>query len=614
VFKKYKKRQQIKFNKKVSKYLLGRSNEVEFNPLLTNMPYTQTDNVRYGMRLLENKAWYSGEVKDLSRFYTQVTHQQRTTKDEVSASFKTRRFNSTNADKMLERTWFWATAFINNSAGIDSHVRYTIGVAPKIPSTMATLVIGNGYDYLIELENASEEENDEALERLDYILNENSFDKLLRKALETESWAGGVAFKISFHKEFDTPVLEVISPLNYKSRKIANRVVEDIFQTFYKKDENTYKLQEIYGVDNEGAYIKFKLEEIGNFAASKEEDWIEVPLDTIEETAGFEDIHIKGYFKRLSIYKPNKAINNQFPDSLMGESDFSGSYAALNNLDEIYSTWAQELRDAKLQRYMPDTLADTDEEGIGYHPDFLKTTHIMLKGGVGQDADDKVEYKQGNINTDKHLAGIKQNYQIILNNAGLSPLTFGITGLEAMNSGEASQHEREKVSIRTRNDKVQSMEYTLNTIMPILFDVDQLEHNLMKEEEGSLTAVIKPSEVTFTFKDYIVKTMKDRTLEAQIGLESGSWDLKFATSYVHEDMPEDEQVLLRVNSKIEHGIGTFSKEEELIYLKYIQDFMEEDGQALEDTLVLPEPVEELPEDQFKPKEDTEEETDDEEKE
>lgn len=41
-----------------------------------------------------------------------------------------------------------------------------------------------------------------------------------------------------------------------------------------------------------------------------------------------------------------------------------------------------------------------------------------------------------------------------INLAGLSPLALGITGLEAINAGETSQKERNRVTLETRSDKI----------------------------------------------------------------------------------------------------------------------------------------------------------------
>ena len=111
----------------------GVGNDMEYNPLTTGLSITQNDVSRYSKRLHENKAWYSGEVRDLSNYYTLVTNQEKGS-DGTRPSGKPSS-TGTAADKILERTWFWATAFINNTAGEDNHVRYTTGVAPKIPST-----------------------------------------------------------------------------------------------------------------------------------------------------------------------------------------------------------------------------------------------------------------------------------------------------------------------------------------------------------------------------------------------------------------------------------------------------------------------------------------------
>ena len=185
-----------------------------------------------------------------------------------------------------------------------------------------------------------------------------------------------------------------------------------------------------------------------------------------------------------------------------------------------------------------------------------------------------------NVDSLKSEQAIKQNYMIVLNNAGLSPLTFGLTGLEAIDATAESQQEKEKVSIRTRNLKNDIQEPAISKMMSVGYDLYQIIKGMREDTEGAYVVNIEPAKVIFKFNDYIIKSKEDRVNETLTGLQSGVYDLATAIEYVHEDKTEEEQILIRINSKIEKGIPLTPEE------------------AIIAGIPVPEPQEELPEDQF----------------
>jgi len=547
MFDRYKARKQNKFNKNMNSWYAAKKGDgsMEYNPMLSHINFGEDQLQQYVDNLNENFAWSKSDPASLFKLYS---------KYRSDTSAVRRGTGRKGIDRVVESNYWYAKLFIDNEEGVENAVRYSTGVASKIPSTMATLCMGNGYNYSMELDDESVDDDTDSFKELDYVLGENSISSLLFKAFRTQSWAGGFAFKWSVHQMFDTPVLEVVSPMNYRYESVAGRIVEDVFLKYYYREEGTFKLEEQYGVDDDGAYIRFKLFKASSVVGESSK-WVGCPLFELSDTANLKDIHIKGYFNRLSIYVPNKAINSLFPDSLYGESDFTGSYGALNFLDESYSTYAQELRDARLLKYMPDTMGDfdVDSNSTEYHS-FLRSTHLIVKGGIGQDADDKIEYRQADVDSEKSAQAIKQNYMIVLNNAGLSPLTFGLTGLEAIDATAESQQEKEKVSIRTRNLKNDIQEQAVSKMFAVGYDLYQIIKGLNESENGVLVSTIKPSTVIFKFNDYIIKSKLDRVNEVESGLVSGVYDLTTAIDYVHENKTDEEKELIKYNTKVEKGI------------------------------------------------------------
>lgn len=432
------------------------------------------------------------------------------------------------------------------------------GLPQLISEKMVDLLLSNGYEYNVEI---GEEEDEVNQKRLEMILKDNNFETLLQQAIETESWGGGVAFKISFDKRFEFPLLEVIQPTEYESTVVAGRIVEDIFITYYEKENTTYKLKEIYGYDETSSYIKYKLFKLDN------QTYKDANLSELVETQDLEDISIPGFKGKFSLYKANKLPNSEFKKSLLGESDYSGSIGIFDAIDETLSTMVQEFRDAKVKNFWPSNLLPVDPiTKESYIPASLKKDFITYAGGIGEkEKADKPELIQGDVHSDKYVESFKKLIEIALNNAGLSPQSIGVSGLESTAASEESQELREKTSIRTREKKAKSWKQALEKLFELLLQMDDYVHS----------RTIGKYDIDFMFNDYKIETLADKTDIASKGITSKSWSIKTAVDYVHEEMTDEEKTLEVIRIKVENGINTFTKEEEAVYLKYVNEVQEQ---------------------------------------
>ena len=84
----------------------------------------------------------------------------------------------------------------------------------------------------------------------------------------------------------------------------------------------------------------------------------------------------------------------------------------------------------------------------------------------------------------------------------------------------------------------------------------------MKETiDGNFTVGTIPEfKIIVSFNDYIIKSMKDRTTEVQLGINT-SWDILTGVKYVHKDKTEKEQLAISARIKLENGIETISTAE-----------------------------------------------------
>lgn len=490
---------------------------------------------RFTRTMMINATWYGGNDLELKQLY-----------ERDLKSFKIGSFTSD------ELNYFWA----QNTEGTNVRKIHS-GIPQLISEKMVDLILANGYEYNVYKDDEFETRDDDNQQRLDNILRYNNFSLLLPEAIETESWAGGVAIKLSANTKYDYPIIEIIQPEEYEPVMEAGRIVGDIFVKYFVRNKETYKLKEYYGVDEQGGFIRYSMyHRVG-------EEWMEASLKDVKETENLEDITFPGLFKKFSIYKPNKLPNSEFKGSKLGESDYSGSQGLFDAIDETLSAMVQEFRDGKIKNFWPSNLLPTDPTtNQQYIPPALKKDFVIYKGGIGQgEQPQKIEQVQGEIHSDKHLETYKKLIETVLNNSGLSPQSIGVTGLESVSASEESQELREKTSIRTRERKIDIWTPTLNEVFILLLMLDDIKNGKKAGEYY----------VDVVFNDYKIETLKDKTLIAGQGLTSGTWDIKSAVDYVHEEMTDEEKILTRINIKIEKGITAFTKEEEIVYKKYMVD-------------------------------------------
>jgi hypothetical protein len=488
-------------------------------------------------RILENSVWYSGIEQDIAYFYRKEAKKF---------------WRSGEASESMN--YFWGRANTNFR-------KIHSGFPQLICEKMADLITSTGYEIKVEGKN-----EEKLQETLDAMLEDNKFrSMLLIKSIETESWSGGVAWKMSWNPLItEYPIIEAWEPENYTNTIVSGRVVEDIFYIYYDLGSLKYRLSEIYGVDLKGAYIDYKLELLvyGRTNTAEKPQWTEAPLSDLEQTKDLKRIEFVGYMKRLSLYKPNKLPNSEFRYSQLGESDYAGSYGAFDAVDEIISTWIQEFRDGKLNRYFPQELVAKNKSGDVNSNDEFNKDHILIADSPSENTDkQKIQYEQGDLRVEKHERSAQYWVGQILNNSGLSPLTVGITGLEAIDAAADSQQEREKVSIRTRNKKIELWTEFLQDYLKTVLEFQLMMEGKTQTEDNTYDVGKLPEfDIIVTFNDYIIKSKHDRTTEVTEGIGS-AWDVLSGVKYVHDDMTEREQLALSARIKLEQGYNSISRAE-----------------------------------------------------
>ena len=237
-------------------------NVVRHNDLRQNSEYH---------RIVENYAWYSGELA-LINFFNQWLDAQ----EDLYG---------------LKRRYFWGTAH-----GMEERI-YHDSLPETISEAMANLIFGLGYTINTD-------------DRIKDIDEDRDLNSLLRAGAIAESWGGRCAYKINFIEGQKTPEIVLVPAYNYR---IHGSEIE--FFTEYKKGNKVYRILEHYGY----GYIHKEVIEL------VDDMWVSRPFDQIPETAGMKEVIDIPENVRLAIEKHN--INYI--------SDYEGSQQLFDKLDML---------------------------------------------------------------------------------------------------------------------------------------------------------------------------------------------------------------------------------------------------------------------------------------
>ena len=378
-----------------------------------------------------NKIWYRGESYELSQLYKQLDDNQ---------------------------YGFWGSV---PTAGIEIRKIHT-----GLPKIMVNLLSSVVADDMQDVKFTSEADNTLWHD----IAEENTFDVLVKSAINKTLYTGDGAFKISIDTDISQlPIIEFFEADRIKVKRKRGRVVEIIFKTAYSKDANTYILYEHYGK----GYIRYELK--NSFDK-------EVELDTLEQTAGLNNIEWDGDFmlaEYISFYSSDKFEGR-------GQSVFDAKRDNFDALDETWSQWVDALRAGRTKTYIPENLIPRNPNtGELLKPNTFDNRFIKLAPSMSENNDGKVSTESANIQHDSYLATYITALDLCLQGL-ISPSTLGIDN-KKLDNAEA-QREKEKATLYTRQTIVAELQRVLPALIQSVFYAYQTLNKLpLNEVECDVT-------------------------------------------------------------------------------------------------------------------------------
>lgn len=448
--------------------------------------------------LEENAIWFNGSPPAIEYFfkktYTQLNKQE-----------------ETKVYDKLQGFWFRVGGDIP---------RVHSGLPALISKSWAKIIKTKSINYRV---NDSDEETDQ----LKQILDDNNFINLLEKGIITESWGGYFCYKVSIDSDVSPyPIIELIDP-RYIDVVLHRGRVSQIIVNIYDVTENgKRKVQEIYTKKNKGVTISYR-----TFMLKKDtEEWEEVSNDDgLEEFESDYD---------MIFLKNNTSFNSRFPNSGLGESDYTNNQSLFQMLDAIISNTELDIDNAKAVKFVSEAITKVVENtDIGVQEKNIydkNETVVILSNTIMQedtfDVRKLISILQPLVRVSEFNATAKEITGRILANASISPASIGLPGFDSIDSAANSQRARKEITITARNEKVSRWVQFLPKFFESLLHI----YDYM-EKKGS-----RDYEVTVEFDSYETPYFEELVSTVSEAVQGGVMSRKQAVEKLYPELSEEE--------------------------------------------------------------------------
>jgi hypothetical protein len=394
----------------------------------------------------EHSAWYSGDVQKLAEVYVGMGSPGAKPQGLVN----------------VVRSWFWGKQAIAPA----TRVRIHVPMAADIASTSADLLFSEAPTFAVDGNVAIQK-------RLDGIVEQEYFTRLLLEAAEVGSALGGVFFRATWDEEVvpDHPILTVVHPdAVVPEFRYGRLFAATLWQVVDEGDGITWRKLERH----ERGYIFH-----GLYRGTKDKLGEAAPLTDHPSTAGIVDSltgsnYIETGVDALTVaYVPNMLPNRLYRGSELGRSDYAGAEILMDALDETYTSWMRDLRLGRGRIILPAEYLRTmpNSKGQGGWFDVEQEAFVGLDGMPPGES--PLTLNQFKIRTDEHSETALALLERIVSVAGYSASSFGLNGdQESQTATEVESRERR--SFITRDKKAQYWAPALRDILTATLALDKV--------------------------------------------------------------------------------------------------------------------------------------------
>jgi hypothetical protein len=495
-------------------------------------------NERFELNLYRNKVLLTGDAAVVEKFY------------KVDYGKMYQGTSGEQYDMSSHTGTFWYNVGPKNA-------RVLFGITKMINDAFVRLITSGGVDFKVYKDEENEDED--ATKRLDDILTYNNFyDNKWGKAESMQSGLGYTAFKWSIDTEdFDKPIVEVVSSENIEVITKRDFIIGYKFKKYRVVNDKSYEVQEIYRKENNKPIIEYRVIDIAlgqeiPFSAVPNMVLRELGLDFLDKENPIVDVF--GNMEEIPvILKNNTAYNSFFPNCPFGEPDTQGLDLIEDALSEMISAMVEEIRKGRIKVLISEELVPRDTNGKATAFDDFKLDYEIINKHEAE-GKNLIEIIQGEINSEKYLKGIASLIMYACNKANLHPITVGVTGVESIMASQESQVEREKVSMRTREMKLESWRENLIKLGKHALQLDDVMNN---RPIGEYDVVVEFGSFTNPNRESIVDLLGKAVTSGILSIQEAQRE------YYGDNLSEDEKLEVYIKTKVEKGIPLTTPERDL---------------------------------------------------
>lgn len=429
--------------------------------------------VSYYNKFAEWSHWYSGDMQGLVDHY---------------------------GSQMNPLDRFWAEELWK-----DNITSLHVPIASDIASISSDLLFSEAPEiYIPEAKTGEDSEAKKTQARLEEIIQKGGVQSKLLEAGETASAMSGVFLKVDWDKNISPyPILSVV--------QVDNAIPEFRFGILY-----AVTFWRVVMADGDVVYRHLERHERGYiynalYRGNKKELGKEIPLDSMMETDGLEEVVETGYDGMTAFYVPNRKPNKTFRGSPLGDSDFGGIEPLMDALDETYTSWLRDIRLGAGRIIVPEEWLEKTNGSLGFNMKReVFTTLGMDPVSAGQSG---LTISQFAIRTEEHAKTSLELLDRIVSSAGYSPQSFGLK-IEGRSESGTALHIRERRTFITKGKKEEHFRPAIEGVL----------HAMLHIDSHFLGSNIKPMKPTVIFQDSISFDLKETAETVNIikSAEAGS--------------------------------------------------------------------------------------------
>jgi hypothetical protein len=429
-------------------------------------------------------------------------------------------------------------------------IRMHYPLAGAISRAMSSLLFGE--EVSMKIDTGNKKTSDQLTNRLWDILNGNDYMELFQRGAQLESYSGSLAAKIVIDQEFsEYPQVQFYPQEQLDIETKYGKITEITFKDEYTHDGQRYMLKSKYGK----GYIRYELYRDKN----------RVPIETVPMLADLQDLVVLGPDGQplkvmLAAFKPNRAVSSSLINTSYGASDYEGLYSIFNALDELLSIWNDHYRNGRITTFLTEDQLQRDPmSGTAIKPNIYGLNTVVLYDAdtkMGNNTDVRRDIPTLSVQPFKD--GFESYISMALQKAGLSQITFGMEFIARLASQESLQ-EREKTTLKTRQDKIKLWTEFLNKLSRLIMIFDEL--SLMSPRQGDGEIVYQlTSDWDF---DYLVEwaqydspSKEEQVRSIAFAMEKNLLDIDTAYHILYDDeYPEEKVTMMILAAKEKAGMN-----------------------------------------------------------